>query len=113
MKDFNIKFLISFLMKITFYIILIITLIGFILKISLNQETVNILKDRNILDIFKGLISLNSNAFFALSAYISALFPLLFALIVFVSYLLQKKLQGILIGLGLILSLTLAIILEF
>lgn len=112
MKNFNIRYTISFLMGVIFYIILIVIIIGFAIKFIYNQETVNILKGSTIIDTLKGVISLDSNSFFALAAYLSALSPILFALIIFVGYLLQQKYKGAILGFFLIISLSIALLVK-
>lgn len=111
--NFNLKNLVAKLMGIFFYVILVIIIVGFVIKFAYNQESVNILKGVTAKDIFTGIINLDSNAFFSLAVYISALSPIIFSSILFLGYILQYNIKGVLLTLGLILSLSLSLFIKF
>ena len=94
MKNIDTRQIAAMLMKLTFYIIVATAVFGFGLKIFFGQDTTFIAKGTTFLDILKSAVNFDSNGVFAFGAYLSAMFPFVFAVIVSIGYIWKKRYKG-------------------
>lgn len=109
MKGFNVRLAVARSMGAVFYLVLFIIVCGFVMKISLGQETHNIMRGTTFMGIIKGIASFDSDSVFALAAYVSAMSPFLFSAVILFGYLLQGRYKAALLGLFLLAALVLSL----